>query len=93
MFTSIAIELNVLHDDAVELTFVRPWDTVLKKPIQSSLTFVRLGQGLFKSDYITQSLHNWVMLRLCIVFTTGAHVFAPNIVISITFVDSRRGKS
>ena len=29
------------------------------------------GQGLFKSDYITRHLHNWVVLRLCIVFTTG----------------------
>ena len=48
-----------------------PWDTVLKKPVQSSFIFVRLGQGFFKSDYITRYLHTWVVLRLCIVFTMG----------------------
>ena len=41
-----------------------PWDTVLKKPVQSSLIFVRLGQGIFKSDYITRYLHDWVVLTV-----------------------------
>ena len=46
-------------------------DVVLKKPVQSSMIFVRLGQGLFKSDYITRYLHTWVVLRLCIIYTIG----------------------
>ena len=46
-------------------------DVVLKKPVQSSMIFVRLGQGRFKSDYITRYLHTWVVLRLCIIFTVG----------------------
>ena len=46
-------------------------DVVLKKPVQSSMIFVRLGQGLFKFDYITRYLHTWVVLRLCIIFTIG----------------------
>ena len=53
IFSSIAIEPNVPRDDfsliAIELTFV-----VL---VQSSMIFVRLGQGRFKSDYITRYLH------------------------------------
>ena len=69
-FSSIAIELNVPSDDAIELT-LSPWDTVLKKPVQSFLIFLRLGQGIFKSDYITRYMHNWVVLQLCIVFTLG----------------------
>ena len=44
---------------------------VLKKPIQSSMIFVRLGQGHFKCDYITRYLHTWVVLWLCIIFTIG----------------------
>ena len=73
-FSSIAIELNVPRDDfsslamAIELTFVTfgqllsPWDTVLKKPVQSSLIFVRLEwerswNGRFTSGYIVGSLY------------------------------------
>ena len=41
----------------------------IEKPVQSSLIFVRLE--LFKSDNITRYLHNWVVLRLCVVFTIG----------------------
>ena len=35
------------------------------------MIFVRLGQEIFKSDYITRYLHTWVVLRLCIIFTIG----------------------
>ena len=57
-FSLITIELNVSRDDfnsiAIELTLIlSPWDTVLKMPVQSSLIFVRLEQGLFKSDYVS----------------------------------------
>ena len=72
-FSSIAIELNVPHDDfslnAIELTFVVLRHGLKKSPVQSSKIFVRLGQGRFKSDYITRYLHTWVVLRLCIIFT------------------------
>ena len=67
IFSSIAIELNVPRDDLSSIAIdklLSPWDTVLKKLVQSFLTFVRLGQGLFKSDYITRYLHNWVVLQL-----------------------------
>ena len=47
-FSSIAIELNVPRDDFSSIELLSPWDTVLKKPVQSSLIFVRLEQGLFK---------------------------------------------
>ena len=60
IFSSIAIKLNVPRDD-----FLSSWDMVLKKPVQSSMIFVRLGQVLFKSDYITRYLHTWAALRLC----------------------------
>ena len=46
-------------------------NTVIKKPVQSSMIFVRLGQELFKSDNITGYLHTWMVLRLCIIFTIG----------------------
>ena len=49
--------------------FSKSWDTVLKKPVQSSI-FVRLVQRIFKSDYITRYLHTWVV-RLCIILTVG----------------------
>ena len=74
IFSSIAIELNVPRDDfrsiAIELTFVILGHG-FKKAGSVLLIFVRLGQGLFKSDYITRYLHTWVVLRLCIVFTIG----------------------
>ena len=74
IFSSIAIELNVPCDDfssiAIELIFVI-LGRGFKKPVQSSMIFVRLGQGLFKSDYITRYMHTWVVLRLCIIFTIG----------------------
>ena len=55
---------------------------------------MRLGQGLFKSDYISRYLHTWVLLRFCIIVTIGeSPLFAPNIVIDIKFIDLRRGKS
>ena len=68
----------------VTILALSSWDTVLKKPVQSSMIFVRLGQGFFKSDYITRYLHTRVVLRLCIILTiVKVHVFAPNIVIDI----------
>ena len=70
IFSSIASELNVPRDDLIliAIELLSPWDAVLKKPVQFSLIFVRLGQELFKSDCITRYLHNWVVL--CIVFTS-----------------------
>ena len=65
-FSSIAIELNVPRDDFSQ--------------IANDLTFVTLGHGFKKagsvlakdkSDYITRYLHNWMVLRMCIVFTIG----------------------
>ena len=51
---------------------------------------MRLGQGLFKSDYITQYLHNWVGYGRVQV---KGHVFAPYIVLisggATTLVRSR----
>ena len=62
IFSSIAIELYVLRDDfssiMIELTFVILRQG-LKKPVQSSMIFVRLGQGIFKPGYITRYLHTW----------------------------------
>ena len=57
----IPLSLFKLHLGRVFRQFL-----VLKKPVQPSMIFVRLGQGLFKSDYITRYLHTWLVLRLCI---------------------------
>ena len=45
IFSSIAIELNVPRDDfsSIAIELLSSWDTVLKKPVQSSIIFVRLG--------------------------------------------------
>ena len=50
---------------------VSPWDAALKKPVQSSLISVTPGTRIFKCDYISLYLHNWAVLRLCIVFSIG----------------------
>ena len=50
---------------------VSPWDAALKKPVQSSLISVNPGTRIFKCDYISLYLHNWAVLRLCIVFSIG----------------------
>ena len=54
IFILIATELPFIHMTTLVRSrlnyLLSPWDTVLKKPVQSSLIFVRLGQGLFKSD-------------------------------------------
>ena len=68
IFSSIAIELNVPRD---EFRLFSPWGAVLKRLVQSSLISVALETMFFKSDYIKRYLHNWVVLRLCIVFTIG----------------------
>ena len=60
-FNSIAIELNVPRGDftsiAIKIT-LSPWNTALKKPVQSSLIFVRLGQGNTFAGRTTQIL--WI---------------------------------
>ena len=50
---------------------VSPWDAALKKPVQSSLISVTPGTRIFECDYISLYLHNWAVLRLCIVFLIG----------------------
>ena len=69
-FSSIAMELNVLSSIAIEITFVT-LEHGFKKAGSVLYDILRLGQGLFKSDYINRYLHTWVVLRLCIVFTVG----------------------
>ena len=48
----------------IELTFSVALSAALKKPVQSFLISVT-------PDYISLYLHNWAVLRLCIVFTIG----------------------
>ena len=48
---------------------VSPSDAALKNLVQSSLISVTPGTRIFKCDYISLYLHNWAVLRLCIVFS------------------------
>ena len=75
IFRSITIKLNVPHDKfssiPIEPTVSVPWDAALKQPVQSSLISVTSGTRIFKCNNISLHLHNWAVLRLCIVFSIG----------------------
>ena len=71
-FSSIAIELNVPRDEfssiAIELTF----SVALRRGFKKAGSVLSdIGDSWLKSDYISLYLHNWAVLRLCIVFTIG----------------------
>ena len=74
--SSIAIELNVPRDDfsmiAIKLTFVTLGHG-FKKAGSVLFDICAPGTRTFLSQitYITRYLHNWMVLRLCIVFTIG----------------------
>ena len=74
-FSLIAIELNVPRDEfssiAIEPNVSVALRRGLKKPVQSSLISVAPETRIFKCDYISLYLHNWAVLRLCIVFSIG----------------------
>ena len=77
IFSSIAIEPTV----SVALR-----RGLKKKPVQSFLISVTPGTRIFKCDYISLYLHNWAVLRLCIVFSIGEMPrVCSNIVIDITY--------
>ena len=64
MFSSIVIELNVPRDDFSSITIKPTFVTLgrgFKKVGSVLFDICAPGKGLFKSDYITRYLHNWVV--------------------------------
>ena len=73
IFSSTAIELSAPRDEfhSIEPTVGVALRRGFKKPVQSSLISVTPGTRIFKCGYISLYLHNWAVLRLCIVFSIG----------------------